>query len=152
MVVRRDRPLANDHLEGPASCKWSSGSTSLPQMIIRRAGLLQMIIRFNQILLRFSFYSSANSFFSSDKHHLLLQNISPSSSNLRSKARSRGPFENNVFSFYWLTSTSFKLLGFRIYILAGASHITDGSEYGESQCWFSFYNVTVNIEMMEWDI
>ena len=46
-------------------------------MIIRRADLLQMIIRFNQILLRFSFYSSANSFFSSDKHHLLLQNISP---------------------------------------------------------------------------
>ena len=65
MVVRRIRPLANDHPEDPASCKWSSGGSTLLQMIIRRirpiandhlegpstykwssvgSGLLQMII------------------------------------------------------------------------------------------------------------
>ena len=35
MIIQRGRPLANDHPEGPASCKWSSGPTSLLQMIIR---------------------------------------------------------------------------------------------------------------------
>ena len=35
MIVRMDRPLANDHQDGPASCKWSSGWTDLLQMIIR---------------------------------------------------------------------------------------------------------------------
>ena len=34
-----------------------------------------MIIRINQILLHFSFNSSANSYYSSNKFHLLLQNI-----------------------------------------------------------------------------
>ena len=64
-INRSDRPLANDHLEGPASCKWSSEGTRLLQMIIQRdrplandhpegpaickwssggAGLLQMIV------------------------------------------------------------------------------------------------------------
>ena len=34
-MILMDRPLANDHVDGPASCKWSSGWTSLLQMIIR---------------------------------------------------------------------------------------------------------------------
>ena len=80
MIIRGDHPLANDypdgrpfangHLEGPASCKWSSGSTRLLSI----------------------FYSSANLLFSFSKHHLLLQNISSSSLNLRIKVQSRGPF------------------------------------------------------------
>ena len=36
MIIRRGRPLANDHPEGLASCKWSSGGTSLLQIIIQR--------------------------------------------------------------------------------------------------------------------
>ena len=67
MITLRDWLLANDHPDQPASCKWSSEGT----------GILQMIIRISQILLHFSFYSSGNSLFSSDKYHLLLQNISP---------------------------------------------------------------------------
>ena len=35
MIILRDQPLANDHLEWPASCKWSSGVAGLLQMIIR---------------------------------------------------------------------------------------------------------------------
>ena len=35
MIIQRDRPFANDHPEDLASCKWSSGGTSLLQMIIR---------------------------------------------------------------------------------------------------------------------
>ena len=35
MIIRIDRPLENDHPDGPASCKWSSGRTGLKQMIIR---------------------------------------------------------------------------------------------------------------------
>ena len=34
MIIRRGRPLANDHPEGPTSCKWSSGGAVLMQMII----------------------------------------------------------------------------------------------------------------------
>ena len=34
MIIWRDRPLANDHPEGPAYCKWSSGGAKLLQMII----------------------------------------------------------------------------------------------------------------------
>ena len=66
MMIQRDRPLADGHLEGPASCRWSYGGASLLQMVIRRGrplanddteglascrwssggtGLLQMIIR-----------------------------------------------------------------------------------------------------------
>ena len=33
MIIRVDRPLANDHLDRPVSCKWSSGLTGLLQMI-----------------------------------------------------------------------------------------------------------------------
>ena len=40
MIIRRGRPLANDHPEGPALCKWSSGGADLSQMIIRRDQLL----------------------------------------------------------------------------------------------------------------
>ena len=36
MIIRRNRSLANDHTEELASCKWSSGETSLLQMIIRK--------------------------------------------------------------------------------------------------------------------
>ena len=35
MIILMDRPLANDHPDGPASCKLSSGETSLLQMVIR---------------------------------------------------------------------------------------------------------------------
>ena len=35
MIIWRDRPLANDHLEDLASCKWSYGGTGLFQMIFR---------------------------------------------------------------------------------------------------------------------
>ena len=35
MIIWRDRPLANDHPEDPASCKWSSRGSGLLQMIIR---------------------------------------------------------------------------------------------------------------------
>ena len=34
-IIRMDRPLANDHEDVPASCKWSSGWIGLLQMIIR---------------------------------------------------------------------------------------------------------------------
>ena len=34
MIIQMDRLLANGHPIGPASCKWSSGWTSLLQMII----------------------------------------------------------------------------------------------------------------------
>ena len=65
MINRRNRPLANDHPKGLASCNWSYRGSSLLQMIIwriqplannhlegqatckwssRRSGLLQMII------------------------------------------------------------------------------------------------------------
>ena len=62
MIIWMDRPLANDHPDGPASCKFSSGKTGLLQLIIQRirplandhpatskwssggSGLLQMII------------------------------------------------------------------------------------------------------------
>ena len=35
MIIWIDRPLANDHLDWPASCKWSSRWTGLLQMIIQ---------------------------------------------------------------------------------------------------------------------
>ena len=35
MIIQRIRPLANDHPEDPATCKWSSGGTGLLQMITR---------------------------------------------------------------------------------------------------------------------
>ena len=35
-IIRRCRPVAIDHQKGPASCKWSSRSTGLLQMIIQR--------------------------------------------------------------------------------------------------------------------
>ena len=44
MIIRSGQLLANDHLEGPASCKLSSGGASPLQMIIWRGSLLQMII------------------------------------------------------------------------------------------------------------
>ena len=36
LIIRRDRPLATNHPEGPASYKWSSGGASLLQLIIQR--------------------------------------------------------------------------------------------------------------------
>ena len=36
MIIRRIWPLANDHLEKTASCKWSSGGSGHLQMIIQR--------------------------------------------------------------------------------------------------------------------
>ena len=36
MIVRKDRPLANNQPERLASCKWSSRGTGLLQMIIQR--------------------------------------------------------------------------------------------------------------------
>ena len=66
MIIQRIRPLANDHPEDPASCKWSSWGSGPFQMIIQRiwplandhpenlasfkwsfrgSGLLQIIIR-----------------------------------------------------------------------------------------------------------
>ena len=36
MIIRRDRPLANDHQNGPFFCKWSFEGTGLLQKIIRR--------------------------------------------------------------------------------------------------------------------
>ena len=33
-IIGMDRPLANDHRDGPASCNWSFGWTSLLQMIL----------------------------------------------------------------------------------------------------------------------
>ena len=36
MIVWIDRPLANDHPEDLASCKWSSGGSGLLQMIIQQ--------------------------------------------------------------------------------------------------------------------
>ena len=39
MIIWKDRPHANEYLEGPASCQWSFEWT----------GLFQMIIRINQI-------------------------------------------------------------------------------------------------------
>ena len=66
MIIQRIPPLANDHMEGPATGKWSSGGSGLLQMIIWKflplandhpeepafckwssggIGLLQMIIR-----------------------------------------------------------------------------------------------------------
>ena len=34
MIIRRGRPLANDHPEGPASCKWSSGQQQQQQQAV----------------------------------------------------------------------------------------------------------------------
>ena len=34
-IIRMDRPLANDHQDEPASCKWSWGCTGILQIIIR---------------------------------------------------------------------------------------------------------------------
>merc|ERR1719412_912830 len=48
----------------------------------------------------FFFLFSANFLFSSNKHHL--QNIFSSSSNLRIKVQSRGPFYIKVFLFFYL--------------------------------------------------
>ena len=36
MIIQRIRPLANDHPEDPASCKWPSRGSGLLHMIIRR--------------------------------------------------------------------------------------------------------------------
>ena len=36
MIIRMGRPLANNHMDGQASFKWSFGGTGLLQMIIRR--------------------------------------------------------------------------------------------------------------------
>ena len=36
ITIRRIRPLANDHLEGPAICKWSCRGSGLLQMIFWR--------------------------------------------------------------------------------------------------------------------
>ena len=36
MIIRRSRALANDHPEGPASCKWLSGGTGQLQIIFQR--------------------------------------------------------------------------------------------------------------------
>ena len=44
MIIRRDRPLANNHPEGLTSCKLSSWGADLLQIIIQGAGLLQMNI------------------------------------------------------------------------------------------------------------
>ena len=82
----------DDHPDGPASCKWSSGS----------------IIFFSSFL----FYSSANLLLSSTKPHLLLQNISSSFSNLRTKVQSRGPFKNNVFLFFYPSANLHRFLLF----------------------------------------
>ena len=87
MIIWIKRPLANDYPKGPASCKWLSRGT----------GLLQKIIRINQIVLYFPFYSSANLLLASKKHHLFLQNIWSYSSNLWIKVQTRGPFWNDVF-------------------------------------------------------
>ena len=45
MIIWINRPLANDHPDGPTSCKWSSGWTGLLQVIIPIDRLLQMIIQ-----------------------------------------------------------------------------------------------------------
>ena len=60
MIIWMDRPLANDHLDGPAFetdhldgpayCKWSSGWIGLLKMIIRMDRPLQMIIRMDRPL------------------------------------------------------------------------------------------------------
>ena len=47
MTIRRGRSLATDHLEGLASCKWSSGGTGLLQMIIRHPVTQVTSARFN---------------------------------------------------------------------------------------------------------
>ena len=36
MIIRRDQPFENDHLEGPVPCKWLSRGAGLLQMIIWR--------------------------------------------------------------------------------------------------------------------
>ena len=83
MIIQMGRFFANDHPDGPAFsndhpdglafCKWS-----------------YRFLPYNQILLHFSFYFQQISNYSSNKHHLLLQNISSSSSssNLRTKVQS----------------------------------------------------------------
>ena len=55
MIIRRDQPLANDHLEWPATCKWSSEGTSLLQMIIRIERPLQIIIQKGPASCKWSF-------------------------------------------------------------------------------------------------
>ena len=63
MIIRRDHPLANDDPDWPAVCKWSTGWPAFCKWSTGGTGLLQMIIRINQILLHFSFYSAANLLF-----------------------------------------------------------------------------------------
>ena len=41
MMIWSDRPLTNDHQEGPASYKWPSGGAGLLQMMIRRAAAVR---------------------------------------------------------------------------------------------------------------
>ena len=65
MIIRRGRPLANDHPEGPASCKWSSGG----------AGLLQMIIWWDQPLANDHPEGQASCKWSSSGTSLLQMNI-----------------------------------------------------------------------------
>ena len=45
LIILRIRPLANDHLEGPAICKWTSWGSGLFNWPSGGTGLSQMIIR-----------------------------------------------------------------------------------------------------------
>ena len=67
----------------------------------------------------FFFLFSANFLFSSNKHHL--QNIFSSSSNLRIKVQSRGPFYIKVFLFFYLLCL---LLWMRVNCLSLQVHIS----------------------------
>ena len=81
LILLLGRPSANDHQDGSAFCKSSSGWVGILQMIIQ-------ISSFQPYSSPFFFLFSANFLFSSNKHHLLLQNISSSSSNLSMKVQS----------------------------------------------------------------
>ena len=50
MIILMDRPLANDHPDGPASCKWSSRWTPSCKWLPGGTGLSQMILQMDRPL------------------------------------------------------------------------------------------------------
>ena len=77
LIIRMGRPIVNDHLDGPAFCKWSSGLVGLLHVIIWIGRTFandhwdgqafckwsSRFLPFNQILLHFYFYFQQISYF-----------------------------------------------------------------------------------------
>ena len=115
MIILMGQAVANDHPDGPAFCKWSFGWARLLQMII-------CISSFQPDSSPFLFLFSANFLFSSNKHHLLHQNIS-SSSNKDQSSISRTFLKQCV-----LVKILFPIIFFRSW--ADRDLVTSGGEIG----------------------